>query len=189
MEVQRGGLQAVHACWTCPRRKPRCSSPGLGNLSAPNGKGENGCGGLGIILVLEGTQGGFLVCLGVQQCALAPEQGFSFPAGQQGESRGLFLGECFCEGFLLLCPSPPHQWLCCARSWGPFRAHRAVSDGTPWTSGRQQGFFILCMDELFCVSYNLQGRLSQGWWLSADPSLCVSANVVLTLSRGAATRI
>lgn len=111
MEVQRGDLQqsmsAGHVLEAQrtnqpspmgPRRvgrKSRYFSPGLGSSSAPNGKGKNGCGGLGIISVLEGTWGGFLVYLGVQQGAPAPEQGFSFSAGQQGESRHLLLGEPF----------------------------------------------------------------------------------------------
>lgn len=77
----------------CPgiaERKPGCFSSG--SSSAPNGERKNGCGGLGIISMLVGTQGGFLVYLGVQQCAPAPEQGYSFPAGQEGESRCLLLG-------------------------------------------------------------------------------------------------
>lgn len=92
-----------------PRRAGRKSghfSPGLGSWSAPKGKGKNGCGGLGIISVLEGTQGGFLVYLGVQQRAPAPEQGFSFPAGQQGDSKRLLLGEPFLQRVSLALPVP-----------------------------------------------------------------------------------
>lgn len=43
------------------RRKSGCFSAGLGSSSAPSGEGKSGCGGLGVISVLEGTQGGFLV--------------------------------------------------------------------------------------------------------------------------------
>lgn len=144
LEVQRGDLQqsmpvrrVLEAQGTNqsspmgPRRLGRKSghfSPGLDSLSAPNGKGKNGCGGLGIISVLEVTRGGFLVYLGVQQCAPAPNQGFSFLAGQQGENRSLLLGELF-----LPFPGSPVALLCLFL--GLFTAQRALSDGNPWTSG------------------------------------------------------
>lgn len=130
LEVQRGDLQqsmparrVLEAQGTNqpspmgPRRLGRKSghfSPGLGSLSAPNGEGKNGCGGLGIISVLEVTRGGFLVYLGVQQRAPAPDQGFSFLAGQQGESRSLLLGELFLQGVSLALPFPgsPVALLC-----------------------------------------------------------------------------
>lgn len=35
------------------------------------------------------------------------------------------------------------------------------------------------MDRSFCVSCNLQGRLSWGWWLSGDATLCICASEVL----------
>lgn len=55
--------------------------------------------------------------------------------------------------------------------------------GVPALLATTRDFFTLCMDKSFCVSYNLQGRLSRGRWLSVDPSLCVCANEVLTVSR------
>lgn len=133
--ISRGTQKGWEEIWAFP--------PGLGSSSAPNGKGKNGCGGLGIFLVLEGTRGGFLVYLGVQQCAPAPEQGFSFPAGQQGKSRCLLLGQPFLQRVSLPLPFPACQQLCRAHSWGLF----AGSLMTPWTFGHQQGFFFF----LLCV--------------------------------------
>lgn len=58
------------------RRESGCFPPGLGSSSAPSCEGKSGCGGLGVISVFEGTQGGFLVQLWVQQCAPAPSRAF-----------------------------------------------------------------------------------------------------------------
>lgn len=96
-----------------------------------------------------------------------PSRAFLSQLGKRPASA-CFWGNHFCKGFPLLFLSPVHQWLCCACSGGA--VCRAISDGTRWAFGHQQGFSTLCTDKSFCVSYNLQGRLSRGRWLSADPT-------------------
>lgn len=125
-------------------RKSPCSSPGLGNLSAPNGEGENRCGGLGIILVLGGAQGGLLVCLGVQRGAAVPEQGFSFPAGQQGESRCLFGGNVSAKGF-------PCSTLPCLTSGFAAPVPGGRSEHTGLSLMGLPGLLVTNRDFLLCV--------------------------------------
>ena len=153
-------------------------APGL----PPMAKGRMDVVAWGLSRCLKGLGVVSWSTLGCSNMLQPPSWAFLSQLGNKARAGACFWGNCFCEGFPLLCPSPAHQRLCRARSWGLFAARRAISDGTPWPFGHQQGFFTLCMDKSFCISYNLQGRLCRDRWLSVEPSLCVCANEVLTVS-------
>jgi len=119
-------------------------SPGLGCLSAPNGRDKNGCGGQGIISVLEGTSGWFAgLPWGAATCS-SPRAGLFFPSWAARREQALaFGGTVSVRGFpCSALPSSPAALPCLFL--GLFTARRAISDGSPWT-------FVTNRDFLLCI--------------------------------------
>lgn len=139
-------------CPTGPGRvgkKSGCFSPGLGSSSAPSSEGRVDVVAWGLSQCLKGLR---VVPWSSSGCsnALQPQAGLLFPAGQQGQSRCLFIvGPVSARGFpcsVLPHPTPGVSIL----SLGVFAARWAVSDSTPgfWGTGRD---FVLGVWAFLCL--------------------------------------